>query len=166
MSFDKQPRLLSRDAVLYRLLKNSLKDYAVSNEIANYGDYFAELLCYDSKTRQNQFLMSIAEESFRKLSLDEFKILIDILGTDASTVINRLLDQTGLMCIAVESPTIPDIKDFSIIQSIKTGELSQSLLNALSDGALSTKEKAEIEECIDGLIHFLGSLRGTVQEFE
>jgi hypothetical protein len=162
----KKTRLIARDSVLYRLLKNSLKEYAKTNGIANYGEYFSEVLCYDSTTRQNQFLMSIAEESFRKLSLDEFKILIDTLGSDASVVINRLLDQTGLMCVPVNSPSIPDIKDFSIIQSIKTGELSQSLLDALSDGTLSTKERAEIEEHIDGLIHFLGSLRGTVKEFE
>jgi len=158
-------RFLPRDSVLYRLLKGKLKDFASANKIANYGEYFADVLCYSSKSAQNQFLMSIAEESFRKLSLDEFKILVDTLGLDASSIINRLLDQTGLVCVHANAPAISDIKEFSIIQAIKTGELSKTLLAALSDGSIDSKEKADIYQGIDALMCFLGSLRATVEEY-
>lgn len=164
MNFDKA-RELPRDSVLYGLLRDAIDKYAKEHQIVNKYDYFAAILCYDSRTRGNQLLMSLMDVSLRKLSLDELKILLSTFGTDSSAFANRLLEGTGLVCVPVDAPEISNIEQFSALHLIRSGELAKSLLSSLEDKSLDKKEKVEIYGQIDSLIGFLSSLRETIEEY-
>ena len=90
-------RYIPRDSVLYSLLRESLRAYAKGLGVTNYGVFFSEMLGYSSKTKGIQFLSSIQDDSYRKFSVDEFVILVRSLGEGCIPVVNRLLENTGLL---------------------------------------------------------------------